>query len=430
MSGLTLLLVSFLLLVLVAVPIPFAIGLSSLLILLIEPRLDPWLLTQRSFAGISSFILTAVPMFLFTGLLMSRAGITRYLIDFANAVVGSIRGGLAHVNVFVSMLFAGVSGSSTADTAGLGSILIPAMRSQGFRTDFSVAVTAASSTLGQIIPPSIIMVIYGATVDTSIGALFLAGIVPGLLVGFAQMGLVYRYAVKEGYPRQPRARFGELLTATRAVLLPMGTPVIIIGGITGGVFTPTEASAVAAFYTVFLAAVVYRTLTWRGLWEVCRDTGYISSLTLFTIGIAGTFGYVSGYYRLSSVLAEILSFAVGSPELTMLTLIAIFLVVGFVLDAAPAIIVLMPVLAPIAVASGLHPVHVGVVVVLTLALGLVTPPYGLCLLLACAIGNVSVVETMRVMIPFILVILVIILATALIPEISMSIPKLVVPKFL
>jgi C4-dicarboxylate transporter, DctM subunit len=428
-SGLVLLLGSFLLLVLLAVPIPFAIGLSSLLILIIEPRLDPWLLTQRSFAGMSSFILTAIPMFLFTGLLMNRAGITRHLIDFANALVGAIRGGLAHVNVFVSMLFAGVSGSSTADTAGLGSILIPAMKRQGFKTDFTVAVTAASSTLGQIIPPSIIVIIYGATVDASIGALFLAGIVPGVLIALSQMALVYRFAVKDDYPRQPRVRFRELVRAAWVVLLPMGTPLIIIGGITAGAFTPTEASAVAALYTIMLA-LLYRTLTWKVFWEVCRDTAYMSSLTLFTIGIAGIFGYLTGYYRLSAVLAEVLSFAIGSPELTILLLIAIFLVVGFVMDAAPAIIVLMPVLAPIAVASGLHPVHVGIVVVMTLALGLVTPPYGLCLLLACAIGNISVGKALRAVVPFILVILAIILATAFIPDIAMLLPKLLVPRFL
>ena len=427
MSGLTLLLLTFLGLVLLAVPIPFAIGLSSLLILVIEPRLDPWLLTQRSFAGMSSFILTAVPMFLFTGLLMSQTGITRQLITFANTLVGAVRGGLAHVNIVVSMLFAGVSGSSTADTAGLGSILIPAMKRQGFRTDFTVAVTASSSTLGQVIPPSIIMIIYGASVNTSIGALFLAGIVPGLMIALTLMALVYVFARVHDHPREARASLMEILRAGRDVALPLGTPIIIVGGITTGVFTPTEASAIAAFYTLFLASVVYRRLTWAGFWRVCTETAYLSSLTLFTIGIAGIFGYVTGYYRLSDVLGDTLSFAVSSPVLTALTLIAIFLVVGFIMDAAPAIIVLMPVLAPIAVEAGMHPVHVGVIVVLTLAVGLVTPPYGLCLLLACTIGRIPVSRTMRATGVFVLVILAVILLVAMVPQVSLFLPERLAP---
>ena len=430
MSGVVLLLVCFLVLVILTVPIPFAIGLASLAVIMLEPRLDPWLLSQRTFSGLSSFIITAIPMFLFTGLLMGRAGITRHLIDFANTMVGSIRGGLGHVNVVVSMLFAGVSGSSTADTAALGSILIPAMKKEGFHDDFTVSVTAASSTLGQIIPPSIIMVIYGATVDTSIGAMFLAGIVPGLLIGFSQMGLVYAFAVRDGYPRHPRTSLVALLGAARRVILPLGIPVIIIGGITTGVFTPTEASAIAAIYTVFLAAVVYRTLTFRVFWKVCQETAVMSSLTLFTVGISGIFGYLTGYYHLSSLLAETLGGVAASPVATILMLVAIFVVVGFIMDATPAIIVLMPVLAPIALDAGLHPVHVGVVVVVTLALGLVTPPYGLCLLLACSIAGVSLGQVLRVIIPFILAILAIIIAIALIPDLILFVPRLIAPNLL
>lgn len=430
MTGVTVLLVTFLLLVILTVPVPFAIGLASLAVIVFEPRLDPWLLSQRTYAGLTSFVITAIPMFLFTGLLMGRVGITRHLVEFANAVVGSIRGGLGHVNVLVSMLFAGVSGSSTADTAALGSILIPAMKKEGYHDDFTVSVTAASSTLGQIIPPSIIMIIYGATVDTSIGAMFLAGIVPGILIGLSQMGLVYVFAVRDNYPRHPRAPLAELLRATRRVILPLGIPIIIIGGITSGAFTPTEASAIAAFYTVFLAAVVYRTLSLRLFWKVCQETAVMASLTLFTIGISGMFGYLTGYYGLSSLMAELLGDVATSPTLTILMLVAIFVVVGFIMDATPAIIVLMPVLAPIALGAGLHPVHVGVVVVVTLALGLVTPPYGLCLLLACSIAKISMGQVLRVMLPFILAILVIIILIALFPDLIMVVPRLIAPKLL
>lgn len=430
MSALVLLLIVFVVLVLLAVPIPFAIGVSSLVILSMEPRMGTWLLTQKTVTGMSSFLLAAVPMFLFTGLLMSRAGITGRLIDFANAAVGHIRGGLGHVNVFVSMLFAGVSGSSTADTAGIGSVLIPAMNKEGYRPEISVAVTAASSTLGQIIPPSITMIIYGAAVDTSIGALFLAGIIPGILIALSQMSIVYVYSVKEGYKPTGRISLMALLRSGVRVILPMGTPVIIICGITFGWFTPTEASVIAAFYTLFLATVVYRSITWPEFWGTCTDTAYMSALTLFTIGIAATFGYITGFYRLSQVLTEILGGVVSSPSMTLIVLIGIFFLVGLVMDAAPAIIVLMPVLAPITIEAGLHPVHVGIVVIMTLAIGLVTPPYGLCLLLSCSIGGTSVVKVMPVMAWFLLAFFVVLFGIAFMPGLALWLPQMLVPSFL
>lgn len=420
-----------LLLILMSVPIAFSIGISSLFVILMEGNLTPWIMIQRTFGGLDSFVILAIPLFLLTGEVMNRAGITDELIDFSSTVVGHIRGGLAHINVFVSMIFAGISGSSTADTAGIGKLLIPAMIKRGYSKEFTVAVTAASSTLGQIIPPSIIAVIYAATVGISVGALFLGGAVPGILIGLAQMVVSYIFARKYNYPAEERSSFRKILHAFKKAILPMLSPVLLIGGIMGGIFTATEAAVVSAVYSILIAIFVYRSIKLKELWDIFVTTALNASVTIFCIAIAAVFGYLLAYFHVPEMLGSVITQIASGPVSFLLIVILLFLIVGTFMDATPAIIILAPMLAPIACTFGVNPIHLGVIIVLTLALGLITPPYGLCLLIAAQIANIPVnFKLMRTMSIFILVSLLIIILIALFPDIALFIPKIFAPKMM
>ncbi|SLM18535.1 TRAP dicarboxylate transporter, DctM subunit [uncultured spirochete] len=420
-----------LLLILMSVPIAFSIGISSLFVILMEGNLTPWIMIQRTFGGLDSFVILAIPLFLLTGEVMNRAGITDELIDFSSTVVGHIRGGLAHINVFVSMIFAGISGSSTADTAGIGKLLIPAMIKRGYSKEFTVAVTAASSTLGQIIPPSIIAVIYAATVGISVGALFLGGAVPGILIGLAQMVVSYIFARKYNYPAEERSSFRKILHAFKKAILPMLSPVLLIGGIIGGIFTATEAAVVSAVYSILIAIFVYRSIKLKELWDIFVTTALNASVTIFCIAIAAVFGYLLAYFHVPEMLGSVITQIASGPVSFLLIVILLFLIVGTFMDATPAIIILAPMLAPIACTFGVNPIHLGVIIVLTLALGLITPPYGLCLLVAAQIANIPVnFKLMRTMSIFILVSLLIIILIALFPDIALFIPKIFAPKMM
>jgi len=416
--------------ILLSVPIAFSIGLSSLLIIVFDERMSTWLLVQRTFAGLDSFVLLAVPLFLLTGLVMNASGVTDKLIRFSYVLVGHIRGGLALVNIVVSMFFAGISGSSTADTAGVGSILIPAMFKKGYSKEFTVAVTAASSTMGNIIPPSIMAVIYAATTGISVGALFLAGIVPGVLIGVSQMVMSYIYAIKYDYPSEERVGLKDGLLAVKDALLPLGTPVIIIGGITGGIFTATEAAVIAAVYSLILGLLVYRTVSFKRFFELLVETVQLSSISLFCIGIASVFGYIVAYYKVPVLIGNMLGGLSTSPTGLLITIVALFIIVGTFMDAAPAIIIMMPILYPIADKAGIHPVHLGVVVVSTLALGLITPPYGLCLLIASLIADISFEKTIKTVMVFFSVMLLIVMFSVFFPDVILFVPRVLAPKLM
>ncbi len=413
-------------LILLGVPISFCIAGSSLAVMLIDPALQPITMVQRLYTGLNSFVVIAIPLFLLTAEIMNLAGITDKLINLSYALVGHIRGGLAHVNVVVSMVFAGISGSSTADTAGIGSVLIPAMEKRGYSTEFTVSVTAASSTMGVIIPPSIISVIYASTVGISVGALFVAGIMPGLLIGLSQMTISYVYALKYGYPHEAKQSFAARMKAIAVAIPPLISPLLIIGGIIGGFFTPTEAAVISVAYCLFLA-VVYRTITPRALWTALINTGLTSSVTLFCIGVAAVFSYILSFYRVPDMLGRFLLSYTDSHAAYLLVVFVIFLVAGTFMDATPTIIMLAPIVAPIANSIGVNPVHLGIVIVVTMGLGLVTPPYGLCLLLACQIGRIKLQKVMPTMLVFIAVNIVIVLLILLFPDLSLWIPKVFTP---
>ena len=421
---------TFIALIILRVPVAFALGLACAPVLLLSDRLTPIVLMNEMFKSYNAFILLAVPFFLLAANLMNASGITDRLIRFSRALVGHLTGGLGHVNVVVSMLFAGISGSSTADAAGIGSLLIPQMKKQGFSTSFSVAITACSSVMGVIIPPSIMMVVWGGLMSVSIGGLFLAGVVPGVLIAASQMLAVYIYAKSNNYETTQRSNLKELFVALIQAIPPLMTPVIIVGGIVGGVFTPTEASAVAVVYSLLLGVIGYRTLNLSKVVKAFYEAGRFSAVSLFCVGTASAFGWLLAYYKVPLAIVEFLKpFGVG-PVSTGLIIAASFLFIGMFIDAIPAIIILGTVLLPLAQYAGIHDIHFAIIGVVSLAFGLVSPPYGLCLMISCAIGEIKIIDALRhvcfILIPMLLILLVIIL----LPDLILYLPRWLMPRFM
>jgi C4-dicarboxylate transporter, DctM subunit len=421
------LVVLFLILMLIGVPIAFVIGIVALLGIFTVPYIPEVTVPMKMLNGIDSFVLLAVPLFILAANLMNHGKISQKLIDLSLTMVGHIRGGLAHANILVSMIFAGVSGAAQADTAGVGKILIPNMKKQGYDTETAVGVTAASSTIGVIIPPSIPMIIFAGLTNASVGALFLGGIVPGILIGLGMMLFIYIMALKKGYPRSKRATFSQFFKLVYETVPALITPIIIIGGIISGFFTPTEAAAVACLYTLLICMFFYKTLKLSDLPNIIKDTLALSSLSLFALAAASALGELMSYYQLSVKAQEFFVNNVGAEWVFILIIIAFFLFVGTFMDAIPAMILFVPVILPTANLFGMDPVHLGLIVVMTLAIGLVTPPYGLCLLLAAKIGNLSIEKSFSAVMPYILIVLIVLLFVAFLPGVAFYIPKLINP---
>ncbi len=417
------------LLIILRVPVAFALALACIPIFFLEPRLTPVLVLQEMFRSYNSFVLLAVPFFLLAANLMNEAGITDRLIRLARAMVGHLSGGLGHVNVVVSMFFAGISGSSTADAAGIGSLLIPQMRREGYSASFAVAITACSSVMGVIIPPSILMVVWGGLMSVSIGGLFLAGVVPGVLIGLSMMVAVYIYARRNGMAPHARSTLIELGVAFAGAVLALLTPVIIIGGIVGGWFTPTEASIVAALYALALGSLVYRKVGLRRAAHVFYDTGRFSAIALFCIGTASAFGWTLAYFKIPAALVSYVeAMELGVVSMGFAVAIA-FLIIGCFIDAIPAIIILGTVLFPVTQEVGMHPIHFAIIGIISLAFGLVTPPYGLCLLISCSIGGISVRTALKDVAMILMPMLGILVLVILFPAITLWLPRLLMPQF-
>ena len=417
----------FIVLMLIGVPIAFVIGIVALLGIFGIPYTPEATVPMKMVNGLDSFVLLAVPLFILAANLMNSGKISEKLINLALALVGPIRGGLAHANILVSMMFAGVSGASQADTAGVGKILIPSMLKKGYDKEMAVGVTAASSTVGVVIPPSIPMIIFAGLTNASIGALFLGGIIPGILIGVGMMVFVYILAVKKKFPRSERVKvkqFAKLLIEAIPALL---TPIIIIGGIITGFFTATEAAAVASLYTLIVCMFYYKTLKVKDLPKILMDTLSLSSLSLFALACASALGELMSYYQLGTIAQEFFTNNVGAEWLFIVIVIAFFLFIGTFMDAIPAMILFVPVILPTALEFGIEPVHLGLIVVMTLAVGLITPPYGLCLLLAAKIGNMSIERSFMAVIPYIAIIVIVLLFIASFPEIAFYIPKAINP---
>jgi tripartite ATP-independent transporter DctM subunit len=417
-------------LLILRVPVAFALGLSCLPILVLEPRLSPLTLFNETFKAYNSFILLAVPFFLLTANLMNVGGITDRLLRLSRALVGHFPGSLAQINVLLSVFFAGISGSSTADAASQSKLFIEAQTREGYGLSFSIAITAVSAVLAVIIPPSILMVVWGGVISTSIGALYLAGIIPGLLIAGAQMATVHVYAKLYNYPVYPRSTLKEILVATVQSLPALFTPFIIVGGILLGWFTATESAAIAVIYAAILSIFIYREMDMKHVYHALAETGRLSAVALFCVGTASAFGWLLAYYQIPRALLEnVTTWGLGPMGVGFFIAFA-FLVVGCFLDAIPAIIIVGTTLQPLAQSVNMPPVQFAIISIIALAFGLVTPPYGLCLMISCAVAKVPLKFALKDTLIMLVPMMVVLAACIVWPEIPLFLPKLISPDFL
>lgn len=416
----------FLLFLMIGLPVFFGmLAAPGILLWLNGQERDLILLYRNIYNGMASFPLMAIPFFMLAGELMNRGGITMRLVEFSQAMMGHFRGGLAHVNVLSSMLFAGLSGSAVADTSALGSMLIPAMEKEGYTRKFAAAITAASSVIGPIIPPSGIMIIYAYVMGESVAALFLAGIIPGILVGVGLMIMVKFMADKYDFPAsRTKASWGERGDASLKAFFPLMTPVIILGGILGGVFTPTEAAAVAVGYAILIGMFVLNTLKIKDLPDVFMRAAMTSATVLLLVGAAMAFKTVVSLSHTPEILAEFVLGLSENPLILLFLINLLLFVVGMFLDAGPAIIILGPILGPIFVDLGVDPIHFAIIMSVNLTVGLATPPMGLVLFVASSVSGERVETISKAILPFLAVEIVVIFLITFIPEISMTIPRL------
>ena len=416
----------FLLFLVIGLPVFFGLlAAPGLLLWLNGQERDLALLYRNVYNGMDSFPLMAIPFFMLAGELMNKGGITMRLVEFSQALMGHLRGGLAHVNILSSMLFAGLSGSAVADTSALGSMLIPAMEKQGYTRRFSAAVTAASSVIGPIIPPSGIMIIYAYVMGESVAALFLAGIVPGILVGLGLMLVVRLMARRYDFPvATRRATWSERGQASLKAFFPLLTPVIILGGILAGVFTPTEAAAVAVAYALFIGLFVLRSLRLSEIPEVLSRSAATSAVVLLLVGAAMAFKTVVSLSYAPQILAEFILSLSENPLILLFLINLLLFVVGMFLDAGPAIIILGPILGPIFTDLGVDPVHFAIIMSVNLTVGLATPPMGLVLFVASSVSGERVENIARAILPFLAVEVIVIFLITYFPAFSMTIPRL------
>ncbi len=414
----------FLVFLLIGFPVFFSLlAAPGILLWLNDQSRDAAMLYRNIYNGIDSFPLMAIPFFMLAGELMNRGGITLRLVEFSQALMGHLRGGLAYVNILSSILFAGLSGSAVADTSALGSMLIPAMEKQGYSKRFAAAITAASSVIGPIIPPSGIMIIYAYVMGESVAALFLAGIVPGLLVGVSLMVVVRLMANRYNFPAATaRASWTDRGKASLKAFFPLMTPVIILGGILGGVFTPTEASAVAAAYAFFIGLFVLKSLEWRDVPKVLTKAALVSSVVLLLVGAAMAFKTVVSLSHAPEQLAAFVLSLSDNPYVLLFLINILLFIVGMFLDAGPAIIILGPILGPVFVDLGVHPVHFAIIMSVNLTVGLATPPMGLVLFVASSVSGEKVESIAKAILPFLLVEVIVIFLITYFPALSMTVP--------
>lgn len=410
-------------------PVFVALGASAafgLFLISLEPHFgSPFIaIPQSLYSGIAFFPLLAIPLFILGGEIMGRAGITDKLVRFSVMLIGHMPASLANANVVSSMFFGGITGSAQADTSAIGGVMIPAMEKEGYSKEFSVAVTAASSTVGPIIPPSIMMVIYGVTVGTSVGALFLAGLLPGLMIGFSLIGLILFMDRKHKFPRRTSAlSYREKLTITREALWPLGVPVIIVGGILGGAVTPTEAGALAVLYALIYGYIVKRSMTVRDLFQMLERTSIQTAAVMLIIACAKILSYVLTVYQLPVAVGEVLQSISQSPLMFLLFVNIFLLILGTFMDGGASVIVLAPILTPIAISYGIDPIHFGAIMVLNLIIGCGTPPLGLCLFIACNIAKLPVERGARAIMPFIAVEICVLMLVTYVPWLCLALPR-------
>ena len=404
-------------------PIAFSLGLSCLVYVLVE-GIPLVILPMKMYSGIDVFVLLSVPGFILAGNLMNHGGLTEKIISFCNHLMGHIRGGLALANIGASMLFAGISGTAVSDTASIGSVMIPAMKKEGYGDGFACAVTAASSTVGPIIPPSVPMIIAATLSGLSVGKLFLAGAIPGFLLGAGLMGVSYFISVREKYPKHPRSSLRQVAKGFIDTFWALLMTFIILFGIVGGIFTPTEASIIAVIYALLVGAFVYKKLNLRNIQVVILDSMKVSASLMVLIGFANLFGWILITERLPQLVSsEILEFT-NNKYLVLLLINILLIFVGTFMETIAALLILFPILMKVAMTVGVDPIHFAVIAVLNLIIGLTTPPVGVCLFVASSIGKISIGKVSKASLPFLAVSLIVLTLVTLFPEISLFLPRL------
>ena len=408
----------------IGLPVAIALGLVSISWIMVAGS-NLQMVASRMYAGIDQFVLMAIPFFCLAGEIMNHSGITDRLIKFVNFIVGRFRGGLAQANIYTSLLFAGITGAAVADVSALGSVFIPAMEKQGYTRKFSAAVTAASSIVGPIIPPSIIIVIYGAVTGESIGAIFAAAIVPGAILGLAMSLYVALVAKSKNLPKvKERFTMRDLLVSFKDSVLALIMPFIIIGGILGGIFTPTEAAAVAVFYALVIGALVYRSIKMKTMYLCIINAMRVSAMLFFIIGLAAILGFIIARVHLPETIANFLIHLSDDPRIIFLVVIALLIFVGTWLETGTSCIILAPILAPAMKLVGVQPIHFATVMIVALNIGLITPPLGVALFAAVSVGDIPYESVLEEIWPFLAVDFVVLILIAYVPALSLYFPNM------
>lgn len=406
---------------LIGVPIAISLGVSALVAIYFGTTLPLDIIAQKAFTSLDNFSLLAIPFFMLAGVLMGKGGVSKRLLDLASTMVGWITGGLSLVTIIACMFFAAISGSGPATVAAIGGFMIPAMINKNYSPGFAAAVPAAAGSIGVIIPPSIPFVLYGVIGSVSVGDMFIAGIIPGVLIGVSMLILAYFISRKNGYKPDDTEVFNfvDVLKAVNDAKWALLIPVIILGGIYGGIFSPTEAAVVAVVYALFIGGFVYKELNWKNIYESFRETIVINATTMIIIGFSVSFAYFMTLEQIPSTIAEFLTGLSSSPIVVLLIINLFLLVVGMFIDTISALVVLTPILLPVVTVLGVDPIHFGVILVANLAIGFVTPPLGVNLFVASSVGKVQFEKIAVAVIPFILVMVACILLITYIPELSL-----------
>lgn len=412
------------LLLLIGFPVAMALGIISSTWVILAGR-DLQMIASRMYAGIDKFVLMAIPFFVLAGEIMNHSGITERIIHFVNIFIGRFRGGLAQVNIYTSILFAGMTGAAISDVAALGAVFIPAMEKQGYSRDFSAAITAASSIVGPIIPPSIIIVIYGAVTGVSIGSLFAGAFLPGILLGLSMSVMTAVIARRRNFPViKKEYSFHEVAIAAKDGIIALMMPVIIIGGIVFGIFTPTEAAAVAVFYALIVGVFFFRSISAKDIYLSLSNALRVSAMLFFIIGVAGILGWIIARVRLPAALAQFFMGISENPNLIFFFVLLLLLFVGTWLETGASCVIFAPILAPMMEMLGFHPIHFGVVMIIALNIGLKTPPLGVCLFAAVSVGKVRFESLVREIWPFLVLDFAFCVALIFFPEIVLILPRL------
>lgn len=424
MSMLAVLFLTFFILLLINMPIAFALGIASAVALLSESTLPMTGLVTRAFVGVDSFTLLAIPFFIIAGELMNACGITERIVNFSQSLVGHIRGGLAHVTIVSNMFFSGISGSATADASALGSMMIPAMKKNGFDADYAVAVNASASAMGPIIPPSIMMVIYGSIANVSIAQLFLGGFAPGLLVAIGLMVMAYTIAKKRNYPAPARSELPKVFPSFKNAIWALAMPVIILGGIFSGIFTATEAGVVAVAYATLVGTFVYKTLTFKLVAELLVDAAVTTAAAMFLIAMATSFAWLLAWGGFGAAVLNVLGGISSNPTIAILLILIFILMLGLFIEGIPILIIFTPLLLPVINGLGVDPVYFGVILVMAVVIGSVTPPVGILTYICCSIAGITISRAFRGLVPFCAVLIGVLIAVAIFPSIILTIPRL------